>query len=183
MSVGFMNMHSSIDDFPGHSARLRFVPKTKHLADAEARGTSHLSNHLSAQIAENWPPNLVTPPVTEHASGWKHSYLLHPSADGASHTLVGIAGHKKWSDDQKTLQIGTTLIPQYHGKRLGEEVVAALGTWGLAQPGIDRVICDVPAEHRASALSLERAGFTQSAEPPAPGFLRYEVKHTSPNRK
>ena len=72
--------------------------------------------------------------------------------------------------------IGAVLLSQYHGQHLGEEAVEALGIWGLAQPGIDRVICDVPDHHKASAKSLERAGFLQAAEEPASGFLRYELR-------
>jgi Acetyltransferases, including N-acetylases of ribosomal proteins len=177
MSMGSFNIeHSSASDFPFSTPRLRFVPKSADLADAEVKGNVHLSDHLSVLLLESWPPALVTPPLAEHAEGWKHSYLLHPGPSGSRETLVGLAGHKRWPADHKTLQIGAVLVSEYHGQHLGEEAVAALGTWGLTQPGIDRVICDVPEDHKASAKSLVRAGFSQAPEAPAPGFLRFELR-------
>lgn len=77
--------------------------------------------------------------------------------------------------EHKTIQVGTALIPEYHGQRLGEEVIAALAQWGLSQAGISRMICDIPGDRLASAKSLERAGFSKTQEPPGRDFIRFEV--------
>ena len=170
-----LSTSSSEIDFPAGTSRLRFIPVTDALADHEAAGSSYLSTALSVDVPPSWPPQPVVPTVQANAEGWKNCYLAHAGPNGGRSVLVGAAGHKKWSPEHRTLQIGTVLIPEYHGQHLGEEVVAALAKWGLAQPGIDRVICDVPDDHKASAKSLERAGFARSAQPPAVGFIRFEI--------
>jgi RimJ/RimL family protein N-acetyltransferase len=52
-------------------------------------------------------------------------------------------------------------------------VVRALAQWALRQSEVDRVVCDVPADHVASAKSLERAGYVRSAAAPELGYLRF----------
>jgi len=90
--------------------------------------------------------------------------------------LVGIAGIKKWSPATKTVQVGVTILNEFHGQRLGEEVVAALGRWALSQYGTDAVVCDIPDHHVAAAKSLSRAGYSKAAVAPSDGFLRFELK-------
>jgi RimJ/RimL family protein N-acetyltransferase len=179
MSISrLLSVASSEIDFPAATSRLLFIPITDSLASHEANGHAHLSNALSADVPPSWPPQPVAPPVHANEHGWKNSYLTHAGPNGNRSVVVGVAGHKKWSPEDKTLQIGAVLVPEYHGQHLGEEVVAALANWGLTQPEIDRVICDVPDNHKASAKSLERAGFTASTEKPAHGFTRFEIKKT-----
>jgi hypothetical protein len=37
----------------------------------------------------------------------------------------------------------------------------------------------VPDDHKSSAKSLERAGFTKAAEEPYAGFVRFELKRSN----
>ena len=71
------------------------------------------------------------------------------------------------------MQIGTSVVPEFYGRRIGEEVVRALAEWVLLQPDVNQVVCDVPADHVASAKSLERAGYVRSAAAPEAGYFRF----------
>jgi RimJ/RimL family protein N-acetyltransferase len=159
-------------DFPSQTTRLNFIPMTRFLADAESSGNGHFADSLAADVPQSWPPESVAPPGDDNSAEWENCYLTHFGL-GVRPVLVGIAGIKRWSPEHKTLQVGTALIPEFHGKRLGEEITAALGKWGLSQQGIDRVICDIPEDHQASAKSLARAGYSKATKSPSPGFVRF----------
>jgi RimJ/RimL family protein N-acetyltransferase len=69
--------------------------------------------------------------------------------------------------------VGVSVVPEFYERRIGQEVVGELAEWALRQPDVDRVVCDVPADHVASAKSLERAGYVRSAGAPEPGYFRF----------
>jgi RimJ/RimL family protein N-acetyltransferase len=148
-------------DFPQRTRRLSIIPVTEPLARAEVNDNEKFSDLLAADVPESWPPEHVDPPGSDGASDWENCYLTHTNGNNRP-VLVGLAGVKKWSPEYKTVQVGTALIPEYQGQRLGEEIVAALAQWGLSLPEIGRVICDIPTDHVASAKSLERAGFSRT---------------------
>jgi RimJ/RimL family protein N-acetyltransferase len=162
-------------DFPRQTNRLTFTPASGDFADAVAVDHGDLSNHIGAEVPRSWPPKNVSPPGEDSQSGWRVFYLTHTHPDNR-HVAVGFAGMKKWSPEHGTIQIGTALVPEYHGQHLGEEVVRALAEWGVSQPDVRRVICDVPRDHAASAKSLERAGFLRDSVEHDPGFVRFELK-------
>jgi RimJ/RimL family protein N-acetyltransferase len=161
-------------DFPKHSERLGYVPSTKALAKAESDGKMELSRELSAEPPQGWPLEVVTPAEGD-GTGWHNCYVTFSPSEGGT-LLVGLAGVKRWSVEHRTMQVGTSIVPEHHGQHFGQEVVATLGHWGLSQEGIDRVICDVPVTHPASAKSLQRAGYVKLQESPTPGFFRFEMR-------
>ena len=161
-------------DFPKQSERLSYVPSTKALAKAESNGKMELSSGLSAEPPQSWPPDEVNP-ADGDCGGWHNCYVTYSPSEGRT-LLAGLAGVKRWPAEHRTMQVGTSIVPEHHGLRLGQEIVATLGRWGLSQDGIDRVICDVPVTHPASAKSLERAGYVKLHESPSPGFFRFELR-------
>ena len=162
-------------DFPTQTERLTFVHATRTLVDAETNDRARFSGMLSAVVPQTWPPQIVAAPGPEEGPDWVNYYLLQSGNQGGKPVVVGLAGIKRWSPEHRTIQIGTALLPEYHGLHLGEEVVAALGRWGLLQRDIDRVICDIPAEHIGSRKSLERAGFAKKNAAPCDGFTRFQI--------
>ena len=167
-------------DLPKRSGRLTYIPSTRALAEAEAKGKMELSSSLSVEPPQNWPLEVVAPPDGDGA-GWLNYYLTYSPSDGRTF-LAGLAGVKRWPAEHHTLQVGTAIVPEHRGLRLGEEVVATLGRWGLSQNGYERVICDIPATHPGAAKSLERAGYVKLRESPAPGFVRFELRKVSESR-
>jgi RimJ/RimL family protein N-acetyltransferase len=173
------------EDFPTKTERLSFAHATRPLVDAEMNDRPRFSAMLSAKVPDTWPPQIVAAPGSDEGTDWVNYYLLQSSDQGSQAVLVGLAGIKLWSPKHRTIQIGTALLTEYHGLRLGEEVVAALGRWGLSQRDIDRVICDIPDEHIGSRKSLERAGYAKAAEAPSVGFTRFQMTavESATNRK
>ena len=176
MTMRGFSLSESFANFPSSTERLTLLPENAEHGGILAEGTQ-VSNHFSATVPESWPPTAVEPP-TKDAIEWKRFYLSHSGPDGKK-SVVGIAGFGMWSPEKKTAQVGAALVPEYLGKRLGEEIVAALGKWALSQPQFDSVVCDVPADHPSSAKSLERAGYVKSQEAPAPGHLRFVMTRSA----
>jgi [ribosomal protein S5]-alanine N-acetyltransferase len=163
--------------FPEKTARIKLHPRTRQHADAEATGSAELAKALAARVPQSWPPVLVAPPTNE-AGAWNNCYLIHTGV-GEEPILIGMAGAARWAAEKRTVQIGTSVVSEFYGQRIGEEVVGALAEWALRQPDVDQVVCDVPADHAASAKSLERAGYVRSAAAPEAGYLRFVRKDSS----
>jgi RimJ/RimL family protein N-acetyltransferase len=181
MSIGRISEFSArlvSHDFPLRTRRLRIIPVTEPLARAEINDSKKFSDLLAADVPQSWPPEHVGPPAPDGASDWENCYLTHTEGNNRD-ILVGLAGVKTWSPEHKTVQVGAALVPEYQGQRLGEEIVAALAEWGLSIPGINRIICDIPTDHVASAKSLERARFSRTSEAPGVGFSRFELTTSS----
>jgi [ribosomal protein S5]-alanine N-acetyltransferase len=157
--------------FPEATERLKLVPRTRRHSEVEAAGQAEMAKVLAAQIPKGWPPTLVAPPTNE-AESWSNCYVVDASsAEGP--ILIGIAGAARWPAEKRTVQIGASVVSEYHGRRIGEEVVRALAEMALLQPDVDQVVCDIPADHVASGKSLERAGYVKSAVAPEQGYFRF----------
>ena len=170
------SLRESFPNFPLSTGRLTLEPEEPEHDGILAERTL-VANLFSATVPGSWPPTAVEPPTTD-AIGWKRFYLSHSGSDGQK-SMVGVAGIGFWSPEKRTAQVGTALVPEYHGQRLGQEIVAALGKWALSQPQFDSAVCDVPADHPSSAKSLERAGYVKSPEAPAPGYLRFVMTRSA----
>jgi ribosomal-protein-alanine N-acetyltransferase len=157
--------------FPKKTERLKLVPRTRLHSDAEAIGLAELAKVLAVQIPQGWPPKLVAPP-TDEARFWSNCYLIH-TGSGEEPILIGVAGAARWPAERRTVQIGVSVVPEFYGRRIGEEVVRALAELALLQPDVDRIVCDIPADHVASVKSLERAGYVRSAGAPETGYSRF----------
>jgi [ribosomal protein S5]-alanine N-acetyltransferase len=157
--------------FPKKTERLKLVPRTRLHSDAEALGLPELAKELAVQIPQNWPPKFVAPP-TDEARFWSNCYLIH-TGSGEEPILIGVAGAARWPAEKRTVQIGVSVVPEFYGRRIGEEVVRALAELVLLQSDVDQIVCDIPSDHVASVKSLERAGYMKSAAAPAAGYSRF----------
>ena len=164
-------------DFPATTERLTLVQREQKHADAEGGSATELSAMLSAEVPQSWPPPFVSAPVGGEGVTWRNQYVIH-TAGGERPTLIGLSGVARWPAEERMIQVGCGVVPEYHGRRIGEEVVGALATWALSQPDVDRVFCDIPEDHVASAKSLERAGYSKADEVPSVGFVRFVKRRT-----
>lgn len=163
-------------DFPTKTERLIHAPASKPLAHAEVNDRAHLATLLSARVPDTWPPETVPAPTEEDGAGWENWYVILSDPGDKYPVLVGIAGIKEWSPAKKTIQVGVSILSEFHGLGLGEEVVAALGRWALSQSRIDTAVCDIPDHHIAAAKSLSRAGYSKASVAPCDGFVRFELR-------
>jgi len=112
------------------------------------------------------------------AEGWPHDDTLDAmrmatAQDGGSlvwlvllgEVVIGDCGTVGGLDDAGAIEIGYGLAAEHRGRGYGNEVVAALSGWLVAQPQVERVVArEVLADNVASRRALENAGFLLERE-------------------
>jgi len=112
------------------------------------------------------------------AEGWPHDDTLDAmrmatAPDGGSlvwlvllgEVVIGDCGTVGGLDDAGAIEIGYGLAAEHRGRGYGNEVVAALSGWLVAQPQVERVVAgEVLADNVASRRALENAGFLLERE-------------------
>ena len=79
--------------------------------------------------------------------------------------VTGDCGTVGGLDDAGAIEIGYGLAAEHRGRGYGNEVVAALSGWLVAQPQVERVVAgEVLADNVASRRALENAGFLLERE-------------------
>jgi len=79
--------------------------------------------------------------------------------------VIGDCGSVGGIDARGTIEIGYGVAAEHRGRGFGNELVAALSYWLLAQAQVDEVVArDVRAENVASRRALENAGFDLERE-------------------
>jgi RimJ/RimL family protein N-acetyltransferase len=175
-----MSMHRTQDfsensllaSFPSSTNRLKLVRRDRQLASAEGGQNSDFSKAIGAAVPPSWPPTFHGPLDGRERLAWNNYYLILTGDEGGP-ALVGFAGAALWPAEERTIEFGAVVVPEFGGRRLGEELASAVGDWAVSQPDIDRVICDAPAGHGGIAKSFERSGFSKMVEVPGPGFERF----------
>ena len=161
--------------------RLRLVPATLELVQAEMNASASLAQALGATVPANWPPEdladvlplfldrLQTEPG--HA-GWYGWYGLLADIQPGE-LVLGASGGFKGPPEDGAVEIGYAVLPQFRGRGYATEMVVAMTGWALTQPGVERVTAEVMAENHASWRVLAKAGFQRAGEGEEPGSLRF----------
>ena len=70
------------------------------------------------------------------------------------------------------IELGYGTEPAHRNRGYATEAAAALAAWGLAQPGVERVVSRCDRANAPSLRVLEKAGFVRRGE--ADGMLLWE---------
>ena len=160
--------------------RLRLVPATLELADADLHNRLEFMHQLGALVLDSWPP----PPNDERSmrdtvdllrrnpgdSGWAAWYWL---AKKHKPVVIGLGGFKG-PPAEGFVEIGYSLLPEFQNKGYASEAVAALLGWAFAHGEVERVAAETLPDLAPSIRLLERAGFVQAGAGTEPGSLRFE---------
>jgi [ribosomal protein S5]-alanine N-acetyltransferase len=147
--------------------RLRLVPCSVQAAQAAISDRAALQTLLGVRVPDDWPAEDLRDflPVygrivdAQAASdGWGIWLVLEQT----ERTLVGDAGFKGPPDDLHAIEIGYSTLPAFQGRGYASEAVQALVAWGLAQPGVRRVVANCLADNAASIRVLRKAGMRQT---------------------
>jgi ribosomal-protein-alanine N-acetyltransferase len=149
------------------TARLRLVPCSIHTAQAATSDRAALEALLGVCVPEDWPAEdlrdflpVYARIVDEQAasSGWGIWLVLDP----AERSLVGDIGFKGPPDELDTVELGYSILPAFQGRGYASEAARALVAWGLAQPGVRRIVANCLADNAASTRVLQKAGLRQT---------------------
>ncbi len=145
------------------TGRLLLIAAPAELLRALAAGdTARAEGLLGAAIPAGWPgadlaeilpaalERLVADPATIGYGVWA-------AVARAPRTVVGSASFIAPPDDG-TIELGYGIHPDHRGCGYATEAAAALIAWGLARPGVRRVIAECDEANAASVRVLEKAG-------------------------
>lgn len=152
------------------TSRLRLVPMTLSLVDAELAGPEALALSLHARLPADWPPGehdhdaLVffrNSLVSGAPLGWGSHYVLTQD-DG---TLVAAAGFHGPPDAHGVVEIGYSVVEHARGRGYGTEIVSALVERAFESGSVARVVASTRPDNASSIAVLTRCGFERFEAP------------------
>lgn len=167
---------------PLETERLRLVPATLALADADLHNRMEFIHQLGASVLDGWPPPLndeasMTRTVdflrrNPEAAGWATWYWV---AKKHKPVVIGQGGFKG-PPVAGIVEIGCSLLPQFQGKGYAAEAVAALLDWAFGHAEVERVAAETPPEPAPPIRLLERASFKNVGRGSEEGMIRFELR-------
>jgi len=141
---------------------------------------------LGATVPAEWPPSIFEDKdriffakrleMNPDTVGWWHWYFI---LRGAAATLIGTGGFGGFPDDEGTVMMGYSLLPQFHRKGYGSEAVAALIDWAFEDERAQRIVADTFPALVASIGVLRKCGFVHIGEGDETGAIRFERRRTA----
>lgn len=151
------------------TARLTLTPISSELARSLVAG-----DYSGVRAAPGWPhkdtmDGILMSVEHGHPSGW---LVLHRAE------VIGDCGIFGPPDADGHIEIGYGLAEGWRGRGLGTELVRAIVTWLLMQPGVRAVEARTLPENIASRRVLTKAGFRERGRDA--GQVRYELAAARP---
>jgi len=156
--------------FTIRTPRLTLVPRTIELAETELQRPEAFPKLLGAIAPGNWPPELLIdarPQFLEALRGnptllrWFDCYILLRDESGGLPTLIGGIGFIADEGQPVVLQLGYSLLPQFHNRGYCTEAVAALLEWAFSHEEVSYIYADTFPELGPSIRVLRKSGFEQ----------------------
>ncbi len=161
--------------------RLTLVGATSELLELDSTDRTALWKELGSRAPKSWPAPLnddnsllfsLSYAKKNRGSPWGSYYFLLKEPFGA--IVVGNGGFKGAPDSDGIVELGYSIIPEYHGRGLATEATEALTAFALSQPDVKIIRGETLPDLKASIRVLEKNGFTFVGEGSEPGVIRYE---------
>ncbi|MBA3944750.1 MAG: GNAT family N-acetyltransferase [Herpetosiphonaceae bacterium] len=165
------------------TARMRLVPATVELAQAEIEDRAALATLLQASIPVSWPPEMLADALpfflrqleaSPHHVGWITWYGVLRDSGSEPDTLVASSGFMGPPQDG-TVEIGYSVLPEYQRQGLATEMVEGLVGWALAHAAVRRVVAEIHSDNTPSLQLVCKLGFAEIGAGSEPGYLRFEL--------
>ena len=148
------------------TARLALAPLSPAAATLLTDRRADAAEHVGAELSPDWPLRerleavasqaIVTPDRAE----WGIWVLV----DQQDCVVIGDIGFSGAPGRERSVEISYSVVPSHRGRGYAAEAVAALTAWALSQPGVELVVACCELDNVASIRTLERAGFSESAQ-------------------
>lgn len=164
--------------------RLRLEAATAESVAAELQSHNALSERLGARVPPEWPPPLMADvvPLFLHSlrndpsqAGWLSWYwVLRAEADGGD-ILVGAGGFTGRPASDGSVEIGYSVLSDYHGRGFATEALAGLLAWAFRGPELSVVYAQTFPDLPGSVRVLEKNRFQFVGPGSEEGALKYEL--------
>lgn len=148
---------------------IRLTPATIDRLDAEDISGGAISHLIGVAAPASWPPPFNGPETREWMrrelvadpanAGWLGWYII-ATIDGEA-TLVGTAGYKGPPGESREVEIGYSIVPDYHRRGIASVSVRLLCGRAFAA-GVRAVLAETLPDGTASQGVLAKAGFAKT---------------------
>ena len=166
------------------TARLRLIPASFDLIQAEMEEPDRFAQMLDANVPRNWPPEHVADVLPffmeqlrqrPELRGWLGWYWVLSGETRESSTLVGSGGFKGSPNQDGMVEVGYSVLPQFRRLGYATEAVAGLLFWAFAHVEVTTAMAETSRENVASPRVLRTLGFQPVEGATEPGFGRFEL--------
>lgn len=161
--------------------RLTLVAATPELTWADLDDRTAFEEMLGAAVSLEWPPSIFEDKDriyfakrlenNPESVGWWHWYFI---LGENSPRLIGNGGFGGFPDDEGSVMVGYSLLPQFYRRGYASEAVAALIDWAFADVRVRRIVADVFPDLAPSIGLLRKCGFVQNGGGDEAGTIRFE---------
>jgi ribosomal-protein-alanine N-acetyltransferase len=165
--------------------RLDLIAATAELSRTEMEDTNDLARRLGALVPQDWPPpfndaqsmNWTLRFLLENPDGvgWGTWYFVLRGNDTTAPTVIGNGGFKGKPAADGTVEVGYSLMEEFHRAGYATEAVRGLLTWAFDHPQVHRVIAETYPELLASIRVLEKNGFVLIGKGSEERVIRFEI--------
>jgi RimJ/RimL family protein N-acetyltransferase len=163
---------------------LRYEAGTSEIGRAELEDRARFAELLDAEVPSGWPPPLNDKGsmtwFTEYleanpdAVGWVAWYFLLNTPTRKS-IAIGNGGFKGKPDATGTVEVGYSILEEYHRKGFASEAVGALIHWAFSHENVTRIIAHTFPDLQPSIRVLEKCGFACVGKGTEEGTVRFQL--------
>jgi ribosomal-protein-alanine N-acetyltransferase len=164
--------------------RLRLIPGTEAMLQAELRSSAALGLLLDAEIPSDWPPELYDEGAIRYMLGWltqhpgEHAWGFYYVVLGGERPVAVGAGGYKGGPTDGAVEIGYSIVPSARRRGYAREAVDGWLAHAFADPRVDRVLAHTLIDLAPSIAVLRSAGFAfngAGADPEEPSAVQYVI--------
>ena len=156
--------------------RMELKPLPAIAAAALPEDREEASRILGAALPVEWPqPDLLDVlPLQAAASHETECYGVWVMIERESGSVVGDVGFIGPPDENGSIEVGYSVIPDRRRRGYATEAASAIVEWALSEPGVEVVVAGCDRDNEPSIRTLERLGFQRTGE--ANGQLRWRYE-------
>lgn len=148
---------------------LEIVPCSIEHLEKLIEGADAFSKTYELQVIEGYLPNEFKGILQHSLNEMKTAQIWHPwlcylFVFRRDRALVGLGGFKSVPDDNRTVEIGYSVAPQYQSKGFATSAAKQLIEIAIATKLVDCVCAHTLAEPNASTRVLKKCGMTKVSE-------------------
>jgi ribosomal-protein-alanine N-acetyltransferase len=159
--------------------RMELRPLPAAAANVLPDGREEAGRILGAALSVNWPqPDLLDVlPLQASASPSDERFGIWVMIERETNSVVGDIGFIGPPDDNRTVEVGYSVIPTCRRRGYATEAARAIVVWALDQPEVEVVVASCDTENEPSIRTLERIGFLRVGE--GDGQIRWRLARNS----
>ena len=167
------------------SRRMTLVAATAELVAADLAGREAFRDAIGAEVPDNWPPELYESTAMRVAQdqlqdpaehGWSIWYLL--SRKQEVRQVMGISGFRGKPDEAGSVEIGYSVLRQFHARGYATEAVARLVTWAFSHQNVTEVTAETLPHLKQSIRVMEKNGLIFAGPGSEYGVVKYALQKT-----